>query len=254
MSLTGLHAHQRFAALAHLISVVCTVLAVVVVNYMIYTVRWQFAELHPEYVIIQPATISRAISDPLIGNPFAMWMLICAPMLFVSELIMFGSFIRELKRAGVIPSARVQKIGRVTAIVITLQGLASTGMILLSQFRFPEYNDMHMFGSYLFFFSQAFAIFTMAFLSRCYDRLAPLPGTPLPVMGRIRLSLIAVPLLLSVFYLGLFLIKESISDPWRDLVYQTYVTVELLLCSSFLVYLLAWVPDSLLAARTYLRF
>ena len=42
---------------------------------MMFWARWSFYQRHPDYVQHSAPTISRAISDPAIGGPFAMMIL-----------------------------------------------------------------------------------------------------------------------------------------------------------------------------------
>ncbi|MEP2533048.1 hypothetical protein [Shimia sp.] len=230
----------------------CTLIVVSVVNYLIYTARWDFALLHPAYVASQPPTISRAISDPIVGDPFAVWMLICAPILWIGVLLMIMTMWRGLRQNHGSGDG-LKMVKNLSILVIFLQALASSGMIILSQYRFPDHDEMHMFGSYLFFFSQAFVVFSGELLSRAYDRLPPNSRLMLPAFCKLRRIAILGPIILSAVYLGLFIGKDFVSGPIRYVVLQAYVSIELLLISSFLFYILGWTPDCVLAVRRYLR-
>ena len=245
---------SRLGAVALVCSIVFTVFVATVVNYLIYTSRWSFALLRPDYVARNPPTISRAISEPAVGEPFANWMLISAPLLFIAVAVLMTVLVRSARRqAGAMPRGQLGWIVGLAGVVILLQALASVGMVMLSQFRFPTHNALHMAGSYLFFFSQAFAVFIGEMLSRSCDA-PPLRGQLLGVATcRFRRWLILVPAALGMAYLALFIVKDLDTGPAAPLLYQTYVSVELLLISSFLFYFLAWIPESVLALRRYLR-
>lgn len=249
------HVPNRGTVIALSIAVCCTALVVPVVNYLIYTARWEFAERNPDYVAKLPATISRAISDPAIGAPFANWMLVCAPVLFLGVLLMLTSFLRELKHNDDISPDLRRIIMVLTAALIVLQAMASVGMVMLSQYTFPVYINEHMTGSFLFFISQAFVVFGAGILSRLFERVPPKGRVVNSVMGRLRRWLLLLPGALAVVYLGLFVGKDMVPNAsalhWP--VHQTYVTVELLLISAFLLYLFSWVPDCIFAIGRYLR-
>ncbi|PSL18730.1 hypothetical protein [Shimia abyssi] len=239
-------------ALALTIGLASTTFVFVVVNYLIYTVRWEFAVLNPAYMAEQPPTVSRAISDPSIGPSFAMWMVICGPLLVLGLSLQYHSYLGVLKRQDIATKAQVFGLSVLTVLALVFQVMASSGMVILSQFRFPNHNDMHMVGSYLFFFSQAFFTFTTFFVSRAYSKLAAQGGLLSARACRFRARLIWLPAFLSAFYLFLFVAKSYSFGTIDDALYQTYVTVELFLMSSFLIYMMAWAPDSVIAIRRYL--
>ena len=233
------------------IAIAGNVLVVTMVNQQIYTSRWAFAELRPDYIAHSPPTISRALEEPSVGDPFAIWMLICAPALFLSMLLFTRYFRNRLaQKPGVDPRA-LKRITIFSIVTLFLQALASTGMIMLSQFRFPDHNDMHMVGSYLFFFSQAAVVFVGSHLSNLHDRVDDSHRVLPRQSCRFRRYYVFVPYALSVLYLGLFIAKGYDLSPWNDALYMGYVTTELILISSFLFYFLSWVADCLMELRAH---
>lgn len=240
---------SRGTGLAMLVSLVCTVFVTLAVNAQIYPARWAYAALFPEKTAERPYTISESIGDPRIGEPFAEWLLVASPILFVGVCLLTLSTLRELRASG----NGTNKIAVLTWIVVVLQLAACVGMVILSQYRFPHFRDQHMAGSYLFFFSQAFVVVFGEVLSRSYAALGPegqVAGRVWsPRYARWRRGYVWVPILLGVAYLLLFLGKGYAPDAVRYEVYLVYVSTELFLLSSFLFYVMTYVPDMWAAWR-----
>ncbi|WP_299422862.1 hypothetical protein [uncultured Shimia sp.] len=236
-------APSRSTGLAMLVALITTSFVTVVVNIQMYSARWKFAGFYPEKAAERPSTISESIADPRIGEPFANWHLLCAPLLFVGVACLILSTWREARASG----QATLKITTVTWILVLLQAMASVGLVILSQYRFPDFRDQHMAGSYLFFFSQAFVVVAGEILSRAYAGL----GAEGQVAGRIwsprfagwRRRFVWVPILLGVTYLCLFLGKGYAPEALRYEVYWAYVSTELFLLSSFLFYMMSYAPD-----------
>ncbi len=236
-------APSRATGLAMLVALITTSFVTVVVNVQMYSARWKFAAFYPEKAADRPSTISESIADPRIGEPFADWLLLSAPLLFVGVFCLIVSTWWALKLGGQV----TLKITLVTWILITLQAMASVGMVILSQYRFPDFRDQHMAGSYLFFFSQAFVVVAGEILSRSYAAL----GREGQVAGRIwsprfarwRRRFVWVPIVLGLVYLCLFLGKGYAPEALRYEVYWAYVSTELFLLSSFLFYMMSYAPD-----------
>jgi hypothetical protein len=236
-------APSRATGLAMLVALITTSFVTVVVNVQMYSARWKFAAFYPEKAADRPSTISESIADPRIGEPFADWLLLSAPLLFVGVSCLIVSTWRALKLGGQV----TLKITLVTWILITLQAMASVGMVILSQYRFPDFRDQHMAGSYLFFFSEAFVVVAGEILSRACAGL----GAEGQVAGRIwsprfarwRRRFVWVPIGLGLAYLCLFLGKGYAPEALRYEVYWAYVSTELFLLSSFLFYMMSYAPD-----------
>lgn len=232
---------------------VTTGFVVVAVNALIYWARSFYAEHHPEFMAERPATISQSLSDRIVGPFFADWMLICAPVLFLGVTALLWAGWRDLRRSGLGSAGDRRRILILTVFLGGLQGMASSGMIMLSQFRFPDHHELHMVGSYLFFFSQAFVVVTGEMLSRSYMRL-PEGATFLSGAGaRIRRAFVWVPIVLGVSYLALFVLKGYDLGAIYDTLYAAYTITEPLLISSFLGYLFTFQFDMLGALRGYWR-
>ncbi|TCL01535.1 Frag1/DRAM/Sfk1 family protein [Shimia isoporae] len=239
------------ATVGLLISVVCTSFVVWVVNALIYTARWDFIASNPDRVAHQSPTISRAISDPRIGEPFAEWMAICAPVLLVGVLLLVWSGLHELRRNGAQTEATLRWFFRVSVGLVILQALASVGMVMLSHFRFPDHHFGHMAGSYLFFFSQAAVVFVGQILSNAYAKLPADGRIVLPWMARVRRIYVWVPVALAVIYLVCFVLKDVELGVLNGPLFTVYVSTEPVLLSSFLIYVLSFAPDCIATVVRY---
>ncbi|SMP03643.1 hypothetical protein [Shimia sagamensis] len=234
---------SRATGLAMLVALIATSFVTVVVNVQMYSARWKFAGFYPEKAAERPSTISESIADPRIGEPFANWHLLCAPLLFVGVACLILSTWREARASG----KATLKITTVSWVLVVLQAMASVGLVILSQYRFPDFRDQHMAGSYVFFFSQAFVVVTGEILSRAYANLGPegqVAGRVWsPRFARWRRRFVWVPIILGVTYLCLFLGKGYAPEALRYEVYAAYVSTELFLLSSFLFYMMTYTPD-----------
>ena len=252
--MTGLVVPRRDTALMLSLSVAMTGFVIVAVNIQIYLARYLYGYYNPETLTGKPATISRAISDPQVGEPFANWMLLCAPLLAIGVALMILAALIELHRNGGAPDPReFRSLVRLCLIVVVLQVLAAIGMVMLSQYRFPHFNKMHMKGSYLFFFSQAFVVMFGEFVSRRFAKL-PQDRTILSSeMARLRKVYVWVPVLLCGLYLFLFIAKDFELGRVNKPLYLVYTVTEPLLLSAFLGYILTYHIDMGTAVWRYLR-
>lgn len=252
--MTTLVVPSRKTATLMAVSIIFTGVVIAAVNILIYRARILFSQYNPEAVSGRPPTISRAISDPAVGEPFATWLLVCAPLLFVGVgLLILAAWI-ELKNGGGAGSARENRtIAALCLLVAFLQGLAAIGMIVLSSYRFPDHHALHMQGSYLFFFSQGFVVVIGEFLSRRFARLPQDRVLITAPTARLRKIYVWVPITLGVCYLSLFALKEFDLGGLSPKLYIGYTIAEPLLLSSFLGYILTYHIDMWAALRRYWR-
>lgn len=235
------------------VSLVCTTFVVWVVNAIIYTARWDFIAMHPERAARNPPTISRALAEPAVGVPFAEWMAICAPVLFVGVFLLVGCGLTELRKNGRQDASVVRWFTRMSGVLIGLQALASIGMVMLSHYRFPDHHFGHMAGSYLFFFSQALVVFVGQIVSNAYGKLPPEGRVMLPGMARVRRIYVWVPVVLAVVYLSCFVLKDIDLGAINGPLFTVYVSTEPMLISSFLFYVLSFAPDCIATVLRYVR-
>ncbi len=240
-------------------AIVANVFAVVMVNFWIYYARAAFIAAHPGYVAIQPPTISRAISDPAIGEAFAFWVTLSAIALIPG---VFGVALAHGRIARALPPS-----DRITARLLTLfaaalfcsQAAASTGIYLLSTFRFPQHNDMHMTGSYMFFVAQGLVIvfFVLIGLTLLRSKTALVllteQGQAVPRWVRFRSWAGGLSIVLTLVYMGLFQIKTWDFGTASDVVYAVYVLLEPMVITGFLLVLALAQTDLWALARNRSR-
>ncbi len=216
--------------------------AIVVVVYWIHRARSIFIERHPEYVSTEPPTISRAISDPVAGEPFAFWITITAIVLPFSVSIVALLYLQASRiLARYDPkSARFVKI--LIPFLVLFQLSASVGMVLLSQYRFPDHNAIHMLGSYIFFISDCFWILTASLLclsiSRTFSRRPEITTETLLLAkpSRFRAIFGLIIIFLSISYFAIFLTKDVMLPFGSQLILHSYVYLEATLITAFMLF------------------
>lgn len=216
--------------------------AFLAVNYWIYMARWWFIEAKGD-TLDAPPTISRAISLEVIGELFAFWITLSGVCLFFGVLLVMTNYMR-MRRVLSSPKLGTRiALGAAPIALIFLQGLASYGMHMLSIYRFPFANELHMVGSYLFFACQAVAILLYAVMNHLLLR-DPLALSELEAAGNLRGSWVrrrrvagALAVLGTLIYYGFFQAKGIFPYEEYPWVYVAYVSLEPALISYFLVVL-----------------
>ena len=107
-----------------------------------------------------PPTISRALVDPNIAEPFAIAMIVSAFFLAIAVFQVASLLYRNIKL-----------IGRGTAghaallfAVVTCEMVAIAGMVVLSQFTGSLNSKLHDIGSYMLFFGHAIGISLVGYM------------------------------------------------------------------------------------------
>jgi hypothetical protein len=206
-------------------------------------------------VAVQPATISRAISVPAVGEPFAIWITISA-ILLVFGVFWLSQFYRRIGAQIASPSrylARMMTYG--APAIVLLQALSGVGMYMLSSYRFPHHHELHMTGSFLFFISQALVVVigTLQCDALLKDRanFAALAraGAVSYRMVLLRKRLGQVVIAMSLIYVCLFKMKDVDLDTMNTAIYAAYTMTEPLLITMFLVFLGLFQTDLLTLRR-----
>lgn len=223
------------------LAVLTTASAILTINFWIYYARIAFAARHPDYVAEQPPTISRGISDPVIGEPFAAWVCVSALFILLGVVLIARLYLRS---AAVLPdeagSTRRWLRGLAPA-VVAAQCASTVGIFMLSLYRFPTHDAEHMAGSYIFFSSQAVMILlagtACTLVARDSAAVATLAGHRYlnPRISRFRgpFALGAAPA--AIAYLALFLVKDIDLGSWNEPLYSLYVLWEPALITYFLI-------------------
>ncbi len=239
----------RFATLGPMTFVI------VVVNYWIYRARSEFIDRHPAIAAQKPPTISRAISDPAIGQPFAFWISLSAAVMIVAFIPICRMYWQSGKRIAVAEpkSGSVLRVGAV--VLFVAQIVTAVGMVTLSNYTFPDFHREHMIGSFTFFIGQSVSIALMA--SMCWHiafdegvrQALPLRHTLDPRISRIRAPLAACGVVAAVVYMLLFILKGLDLPYGAKAIYQAYVIFEPALISLFLAVFSTYYLDILRASR-----
>ncbi|MEM6693481.1 MAG: hypothetical protein AAF626_02310 [Pseudomonadota bacterium] len=213
-----------------------------VANFWIYFARFLFARDFPQMRETIIPTISGALSQPEIGDPFAIWRSMTALVLFVSVAGVIWTLARALPRA----SASLR--GLFIAIV-GMQAVACAGKVVLSHYTLPVYRDAHMAGSYMFFVAQTLTVILVLALSIMLAR----PGGPGdtaaaraaldPWANRLRIRAGYVIIAMMVTYLALFVGKDLVSEAVRPAVIVVYVNLESFCITAFLLYMASFLID-----------
>ncbi len=138
--------------------------------------RLAFFQLHPDYAARTPPTISRAISEPLIGDPFAVLILFVTALIAIAVVPIAIGY-RNAIHAAHAPGSKPRRFElSLLALMLAIQVVASTGMVVCTQYTFANGHDLHMAGSYAFFFGQATVILISGRLSASLANAAMLTG------------------------------------------------------------------------------
>lgn len=209
--------------------------------------RATFLAMHPDY-LKEPPTISRAINDPSVGVPFADIILVIAALVMIALPILLLSYALAISRLDLRP-ARRSLMYVLLFLVFTFQVAASTGMIITTQYSFDIDHDLHMLGSYIFFFFQAINVLVSATLCRLLLDQQQKHAIPdhewqfPPIMHRIRFRFAMLVVFLAVLFGVLFVAKDYPLpiDPY--VVQVIYTQSEVIVIASFVVFFGSYAVD-----------
>lgn len=202
--------------------------------------RETFLDLHPGYAD-DPPTISRALSEPLVGGPFHNMIILVTVLLAVAVPFIIVSYWQSASRAriGVLRRGLI-RVG--IGLALVSQITAVVGMNMLTVNSLGSENGLHMLGSYIFFASQVVAIAIAATL--CRSLVGHAAGSwLLPSMQRFRFPMGMAVLGLTLVYLGLFIGKDHNSLFPEYAVQVVYVQCEVLVISAFMLFLATYGID-----------
>ena len=227
--------------------------AFLTINYWVYTARWTFLARNSDTYFERP-TISRAISDPYIGEPFAFWITLSGISLVIGVFALVAIYWRLLTAAPN-PGFHIRAvIWLILPGLLALQVSSGVGMYWLSVYRFPDANAAHMVGSYTFFLSQAAVVIMFTLFNFILLR-DPQILARLESQGELARKWVRVRFVFGLFcmgyvfiYFALFTAKETAAFGDNDTLYLAYVSAEPTLITAFLV-LLALAHVDLFARR-----
>lgn len=222
--------------------------------FMMIWARWAFYQRHPDYVQHSAPTVSRAISDPFIGEPFAAVILAVACVIALALVPLCNAYFATIRlRTEGDPAARTS-LRRLMYVFIAAQVCGTLGMVVCTQVTFRQSHDIHMVGSYFFFVFQAIAILLNGVVATRLVRLRSRQGCPYLRLesrySRIRRYLAFVIAGLAFFYLVLFVIKGfDLPIPEYD-VYNFYTIHEIVTISAYIFYFMLYAPETYRMARS----
>lgn len=225
------------------------VFSFLVVTYRIYTARWWFIDIRPDYG--EPPTISRAIVEVEIRVPFAFWITLSgiALVLSVSTLLYYYRSLAVKVNVSSVSTRLCLRIG--LPLALALQIVSAWGMYTLSANSLFYQGDMHMLGSYAFFASQAGVILIYAIWNSLLLRDPAMRNSPIAdrLINRgwikLRLFCCVIAVAMTVIYLGLFLAKEGKSFAEAPTLIWAYTGMEVSVITVFLVVVVMAFADKL---------
>ena len=203
--------------------------------------RNAFLARNPDY-IDDPPTISRAISDPLIGGPFSGMILVITALILMALPMIIWAYSVAINRLSLNRGATVVMQGFLVFILVC-QLAASAGMVLTTQYTFANNGDLHMLGSYIFFAFQALTILMAATLCGILlhqKQKLGITGKSWPFrpnMHRFRFLFGLSSACLTIMYGVLFVIKDGTLPVSAYAVQLAYTQCEVLVISSFVLFL-----------------
>ncbi|MDF1856034.1 hypothetical protein [Pseudooceanicola sp.] len=201
-----------------------------IVAYWIIRARIEWIALFPEESLRKPPTISRAISEPSIGDPFSLWIALVAVELFVLGIIVAMLYTRSVHATPAADVADRRRLQIWSNFYIVLQPPIALGLILLSVFRIGHANSIHMIGSYMLFISAALAqivglMTNLAVLTLIrHDQSMRQRGLIEPTAARLRIVACVAAIIATLTYLALFILKDT--SYHTPSLYQAYVLTE----------------------------
>ncbi|MCC4246879.1 hypothetical protein [Stappia indica] len=244
-----------FARLAGLAASLPVVLIPGSAIYMMVWARWTFYERHPDYIQQSAPTVSRAITDPYIGDPFAAAIVAVAVVIALAAVpIAYAYYGAISARAGHMPKVAAS-LRRMMALFLVMQALGTTGMVICTQITFRHDHDLHMLGSYLFFVFQALAILMSGIIT---TRLMRLPDTGRPSYLRLGSRYTRFRRAASFFtaglaglYVALFLVKGMDLPVTEYTIYYIYTVQEIVTISAYITQVMLYAPEIYRIVRTF---
>ena len=141
-------------------------------------ILWAHAEniaTNEQAYLVEPPTVSRALTNPLVGGPFAIVMIVGAVLLMMAITQIIREFMDFLKAY---PEANTTTNRIMVALVTLFEIPAILGMVILSQYTGNENARMHDTGSYMLFFGHSFAIITGGLLIHKLKRIRSMQDDP----------------------------------------------------------------------------
>jgi uncharacterized membrane protein len=223
-------------------------LAPVVATAAMFWARAESIRLHPEVAAVRPPTVSRAIADPVIGDPFALWMILVAS--FQAFAVLRIAQAAHRTALSPFPARWGLSMFAMFLTMLVCEAVAVAGVVVLSQYTGSISDYWHQAGSYMMFFGNGCAIF-MCGLFVMLDQIQRASGAaastdaPLPYEPYIHTRFAWVVAVISLFFGYLFYWGFDYLAPYNDYLFRLiFVICELVLLVASLIYLGSFVRQS----------
>jgi hypothetical protein len=209
---------------------------------------WARAEsirLHPDQAAWNPPTVSRAIADPAIGDPFALWMILVATLQAFAILRIAQAAYRTT--LSPFPARYGLSMFAMFAAVLVAEGVAVAGVIVLSQYTGSVSDYWHQAGSYMMFIGNGSAIFLCGLFAALdqAERASSPPreiAVPLPYHPYIHTRFAWVISVVGVLFGYLYFHGFDYWTQYYDYAFRiVFVVCELVLLIASLIYLSSFV-------------
>lgn len=208
---------------------------------------------HPDGGPSDYLTISRAISDPVIGEPFAFWVTLAAIVLWPATHFILWMVIAQHPSRSVLGVLR-DRIGRALFPAMSVAMTATCiGMVVLSRHRLGGDggdHHAHMVGSYIFFAGQAATILIAAVYHSVVGPARRRLGSTAFFSDRWRARLGYGVVVAAALYGVIFVVKSMDLGRLTPIVVAIYIEFETLLIVVFLAYLALYTVDVLRFSRS----
>lgn len=205
---------------------------------------WARAEsirLHPDLAARNPPTVSRAIADPVIGDPFALWMILVAALQAFAILRIAQAAYRTT--LSPFPARYGLPLFAMFAAMLIAEGVAVAGVVVLSQYTGSISDYWHQTGSYMMFIGNGWAILLCGLFAATdqAERASSPPreiAAPLPYHPYIHTRFAWVISVVGVFFGYLYFHGFDYWTQFYDYTFRVvFVVCELVLLIASLIYL-----------------
>ena len=196
----------------------------------------------------EPPTISRAITDPIIGTPFANLILVINGLLLIVMPVLYWAYALAIWQLNPKRGERILMFGLLIMVFVS-QVIASIGMVVTTQYTFATDDHLHMMGSYYFFTFQALTVVFAAALCRLLLArkltlgIADTDWQFRAAMHRFRFRFGLLITALAIVYGVLFMIKDYALPISEYAMHVIYTQCEVVVIGAFVVFLGSYAVD-----------
>jgi hypothetical protein len=209
-------------------------------------IQWRFTALHPADVARWHPTLSGALNDQTVSDPFEILLFATTPFLIIAVwlVIRYYWIMADRLLSGGSPWRRNFWRGYVLLAGL-LQLMAAIGMLMVVHYPSHTSSGPHVLGSYMLFAGHAISIMLSGYLSRQLARTpgAGRQGAPWQKRQARRWPISLLIAALAISYALLFYAPRHL-EFLNNHSHSVFVAVlEILMLSMFLTYLLGFVRD-----------